>query len=130
MFPPCGEIVWDDHEYVVLNVLAQLERFYDEMLPFLRGFGIEEEIFNDLLNYQKAIMRRPDDTEKTVTLSYDIHSYLKSVYVNNIQKLQKKKHTLVMRDSDVKDNWPDFGKFVVWYGRMGWSSYKDAVTEK
>lgn len=130
MFPPCGEIVWDDHEYVVLNVLSQLDRFYDEMLPFLRGFGIEEEIFNDLLNYQRSIMRKPDDAEKTVELSYDIHSYLKGVYVNDIQGLEKKKHTLVMRDSDVKDNWPDFGKFVVWYGRMGWSSYKDDITEK
>ena len=130
MFEPCGEIVWDDHEYVVLNILANQEKFYDEMLPFLKSFDIDEDVFDDLLNYQKAIMRKPSDKEKTVELSYDIHGYLKGVYVNDTQSLKKKKHTLVMRDSNVADNWPDFGKFVIWYGRMGWSSYKDDITEK
>ena len=130
MFEPCGEIVWDDHEYVVLNILSQLDRFYAEMLPFLESFGIEADIFKDLISYQKAIMRRPDDVEATVELDYDVHTYLKNIYVNDCRPLEKRKHTLVMRDSDVMNNWQDFGKFVVWYGRMGWSSYKDDVKEK
>ena len=41
----------------------------------------------------------------------------------------KKKNTLCLRDSNLVANWPDFGKFVIWYGRMGWSSYKDDVKE-
>ena len=49
--------------------------------------------------------------------------------MNVVNPLEKKKHTLIMRDSDVYDNWRDFGKFVIWYGRMGWSSYKDDITE-
>ena len=32
-----------------------------------------------------------------------------------------------MRDSKVMKNWKDFGKYVIWYGRMGWSSYKDDI---
>ncbi len=130
MFEPCGEIVWDDHEYVVLNILDKLDCFYGEMLPFLKSFDIDPVIFNDLLNYQKAIMRKPWDEEKTVELSYDIHTYLNNIYINDYLNLEKRKHTLVMRDSNVMDNWQDFGKFVVWYGRMGWSSYKDDVTIK
>ncbi len=130
IFSPCGEIVWDDHEYVVLNVLSELDRFYDDVLPYLQKYNIDADIFNDLLNYQKNIIRKPCDEEKTVNLSYDIHGYLKDVYVNNIHNLEKKEHTLIMRDSNVVTNWPDFGKFVIWYGRMGWSSYKDDVTEK
>ncbi len=130
MFGPCGEIVWDDHEYVVLHVLSQLDRFYDEMLPYLRSYNIDNEIFEDLLGYQKAIMRKPSDESQKVSLRHDIHTYLKDIYVNNIHPLEKKNHTLIMRDSKVIDNWPDFGKFVIWYGRMGWSSYKDDITEE
>lgn len=130
MFDPCGEIVWDDHEYVVLHVLSQLDRFYDEMLPYLRSYNIDNEIFEDLLGYQKAIMRKPSDESQKVSLRHDIHTYLKDIYVNNIHPLEKKNHTLIMRDSKVIDNWPDFGKFVIWYGRMGWSSYKDDITEE
>ncbi|MBQ8027867.1 MAG: radical SAM protein [Clostridia bacterium] len=130
MFSPCGEIVWDDHEYVVLHVLSQLEKFYDEIVPYLKSYDIAEDVFSDLLSYQKNIMRKPYDEEKTVSLKYDIHNYLKNVYVNDVQPLKEKEHTLVMRDSNVMKNWEDFGKFVIWYGRMGWSSYKDDVTEK
>ena len=130
LFKPCGDIVWDDHEYVVLQVLAQLDRFYDEILPYLEGFGISKDIFEDLLNYQRSIMRTPLNEEKTVEMNYDIHSYLKNIYVNNYQNLEKRTHTLVMKDSDHISDWEKFGKFVVWYGRMGWSSYKDDVTEK
>ena len=129
LFEPCGEIVWDDHEYVVLNALSKLDTFYDELMPYLETYGIEKDIFDDLVNYQKAIMRKPFDEAQTAELSYDIHSYLKNIYINDYKPLEAKKHRLVMRDSDVKDNWQDFGKFVVWYGRMGWTSYKDDVTE-
>lgn len=130
LFEPCGEIVWDDHEYVVLNALSRLDDFYTEMEPYLKGCGINDDIFNDILSYQKAIMRRPDDESATIELNYDIHHYLKEIYINNYKPLEKKEHTLILRDSNPVNNWPDFGKFVVWYGRMGWSSYKDDVTEK
>lgn len=129
VFGKCEDVVWDDHEYVVLHVLEDTEKFYDEMLPFLSSFGIDADIFEDLFNYQKNILRKPWDKEKTVSLNYDIHSFLKNIYVNEVTPLEKKAHTLVMRDSNVMDNWRDFGKFVIWYGRMGWSSYKDDVTE-
>lgn len=128
-FAPCGDIVWDDHEYAVLHILERIDDFYEELLPYLRRFEIAPDIFSDLLAYQRAIMRRPNDPEARVLLSYDIHGFLSDVYVNRPHPLEKKAHTLVMRDSDVKTGWPDFAKFVVWYGRMGWSSYKDSVTE-
>lgn len=127
LFKPCGDIVWDDHEYVVLQVLSQLDRFYDEILPYLESFGIENDIFEDLLNYQRSIIRTPLNDKKIVPMRYDIHSYLKNIYVNDYQKLKKCDHTLVMKDSDHISDWEKFGKFVVWYGRMGWSSYKDDV---
>lgn len=129
MFAPCGEIVWDDHEYVVLNAISQLDKFYEEIVPYLETYDIPEDIFEDLLNYQKNIIRTPFNEENTVNLRYDIHNYLKDVYVNNIHPIEKKEHTLVMRDSNHINDWKDFGKFVIWYGRMGWSSYKDDVRE-
>ncbi len=128
-FAPTGDVVWDDHEYLVLHLLYDIDRFYDEILPYLKGYNIPEDIFSDLLAYQRNIMRVPNDEQRTVSLNYDVHGFLSDVYVNNIHKLMPKKHTLVMKDSDVVPDWPKFGKFVIWYGRMGWASYKDDVTE-
>ncbi len=127
-FAPCGDIIWDDHEYFVLNALFRKEEFYREMLPYLRSYDIPDDIFEDLLAYQKNIIREPGSEECRVTLRYDVHGYLNDVYLNVFHPLNERKHTLVMRDSDPKNDWPSFGKHVVWYGRMGWASYKDDVT--
>ena len=129
MFEPCGEIVWDDHEYVMLNVISKLDLFYDEIKPYLENYGIASDIFDDLLMYQKNIIRTPFNEKATIELKHDVHNYLKDVYVNNIHPLEKKSHTLCLSDSNFITDWHDFGKFVIWYGRMGWSSYKDDVKE-
>ena len=130
MFKPCGDVVWDCHEYYVLNALSDLDTFYGDMLPYLLSFGIDGDVFEDLLNYQKSILRTPLSSENEVTLGHDIHTFLSDVYVNNIHPLEPKKHTLIMCDSDPATDWVTFGKKVVWYGRMGWASYKDDVKEK
>ncbi len=127
-FEPCGDIIWDDHEFFVLNALYRMDDFYDEMLPYLRRFGIPDDVFADLLRYQKSIMRTPLSETSTAALRYDVHGYLSDAYLNILHPLVPKAHTLVMRDSDPKTDWPSFGKHVIWYGRMGWASYKDDVT--
>jgi len=127
-FEPCGDIIWDDHEFLVLHLLEKLELFYEEMLPYLKQYSIPEDIFEDLLAYQKAIMRRPNDSDQTVLLQYDVHQFLSDVYINQAHPLQKKTHRLLMRATPVQQTWRDFGKIVVWFGRMGWSSYKDDLS--
>ncbi len=126
-FPLAGEIVWDDHEYFALNVLYNLDVFFEEMSSYLKTFGIQEDIFEDLVKYQNNILRKPKDIEKTISFKYDIHNFIKNIYVNNYQKLKEKNHVLIMKDSNVCNNWQDFGKYVIWYGKMGWSSYKDDI---
>ena len=127
LFEPSGEIVWEDHEYMVLHILNNLDQFFSDMIPYLKTFSIPALLFDDLLSYQKHIMRRPGDHEAVVSLHYDIHNFLKDVYINQGHALREKQHRLKMTDSDVQPTWRDFGKFVVWYGRMGWSSYKDQI---
>ncbi|MBR2589648.1 MAG: radical SAM protein [Clostridia bacterium] len=129
IFEPCGDIVWDDHEFMVLHILQKLDLFFTEMLQYLETFDIPQQIFSDLLIYQKSILRRPNNEEEKISLAYDIHSFLKDVYVNKPHPLEQKEHQLKLKDTCVQSNWRDFGKIVVWYGRMGWSSYKDEITE-
>ncbi len=130
LFGETGEVVWEDHEYFALNVLNEFDRFYEEIVPFLRSYGIEDAIFNDLLQYQKAIMRRPFEEEVQIELHYDIHKFITDIYVNAVKPLEKKEHTLVLKDSKWHNNWQDFAKYVIWYERIGWSTYKDDVKEK
>lgn len=129
VFSPSGDINWTDCEYMSLDALAHFDLFFEEMSPFLKSFGIPEDIYEDLMLYQKAILRRPCDRQHTIQLKYDLHNYFEKIYVNDYQPLEKREHKLQLTDTQVHDNWPDFGRFVVWYGKMGWSSYKDEIRE-
>lgn len=130
LFEPTDEVVWEDHEFVALNLLLHFDRIYDELIPYLSKYNIPEDVFTDLLNYQKGIMRRPGEKTAEAQFKYDIHNYITDVYVNNIHSLQCRPHTLIMRDSNVYNDWQNFAKYVVWYGKMGWSSYKDDISER
>ncbi len=129
VFEPYGDIHWTECEYMTLNVLNNFDLFFEEMEPFLKKFGIPEDVYSDLMSYQKAIIRRPGDKQHKISLKYDLHNYFEKIYVNEYHPLEKKEHKLLLTDSTVYDTWPDFGRFVVWYGKMGWSSYKDDITE-
>ncbi len=129
LFEPCGDILWNECEYMVLNALTDIDLFFEEMAPFLKKFNIPEDVYNDLMSYQKAIIRRPGDKQQKISLRHDLHNYFEKIYVNEYQPLKKREHNLMLTDSTVYDTWPDFGRFVVWYGKMGWSSYKDDIKE-
>ena len=113
----------------VWGVVIRHRRIYEEIGPYLKQFDISDDIFSDLLHYQRSVLRVPNDFERRVDLNYDVHGFLSDVYINNIHPLLPKQHALLMRDTDVQHDWPSFGKYVIWYGRMGWASYKDDVRE-
>lgn len=129
-FPPCGELVWHDYEYLSMSYLEEADIFYGEMLPYLRSFGIPDDIFSDLLAYQRAIMRSPYSLSETVELSYDLHPYFTAVYESEREPLQKRRNRLIMTDTDHYSEWKDFGKYVVWFGPMGFVAYKEKVEEE
>jgi putative methyltransferase len=126
-FAPCKGAIWEGSEYMVLHILEKIDRFFEDMLPYLKKFNIADDIFNDLISYQKNILRKPEEEENVITLHYDIHKFLTDVYINQIHPLERKDHTLVLRDSHPQPNWVEFGKYVIWYGKLGWASYKDDV---
>ncbi len=128
VFAPCGDLVWDDYEYIALRILEKLDLFYEEIEPYLRQYDIPEDLFFDMMQYQKGIMRVPCSEESTLSMQYDIHGFMNDAYVNDLHPVVKKPHILHMRDSSPAPDWQSFGKNVIWYGRMGWASYKDAVT--
>ena len=77
--------------------------------------------------YQKAVLRKP--CEKTVKCKseIDFYNYFKKIYVNEYEPPVKGSFELLMTDSDPAESWEEFGRKVVWYGKMGSRSYKDTI---
>lgn len=127
-FGPCGDVIWSDHEYTLLHILEQQDRFFEEIEPYLRRFDIPGDVFDDLLLYSRNLVRTPLSKESVIDLKYDVHGFLTAVYDNQLRHLQKRPHKLRLSDSDHKTNWVDYGKYVLWYGRMGWSTSRPDIS--
>lgn len=125
--PFAGNLVWDHYEYMFIYISANHEKFYEEMLPYLRSVIEDENILSQLLSYQKAVLRRADEEKAECETEYNFYEYFKNIYVNKYSAPQKGKFKTVFSDSNPVHSWEDFGKYVVWYGKMGSKSYKDTI---
>ncbi len=126
-FPPSGMGVWQDCEYATLEFLANYDLFYEDVTPYLRSFGIDHDIFEDLLSYQKLILRRPGRHYGQIRLRYDIYSYIRKASVSEYEALRAAPNVLTVRDEATYDDWPEFSRQIVWYGRLGWRSHAEDV---
>ena len=82
----------------------------------MNRFNLNQEIFEQLLNFQRCIVKKPYDTNITITAKYDFFDYF-----NNL--LDGKEATLIKKDVEAEicarpfENWEMYAKKVVWYGR-------------
>ncbi|MBP3696911.1 MAG: radical SAM protein [Clostridia bacterium] len=125
--PHVGNLVWDHYEYMFLCISANIDKFLDEMMPYLRTVIEDENVLSQLADYQKATLRRPDETTAECETEYNFHEYFRNIYINKYSAPEKGRFRTVFTDSNPVSGWETFGKYVVWYGKMGSKSYKDTV---
>ena len=125
--PFVGNLVWDHYEYMFLHISGSFDKFYDEIHPYLSGVIKDEKLLSDLMKYQKAVIRKPAEEQSECETEYNFYDYFKNIYVNKYEPLQKGNFRTVFKDSNTVYGWEEFGKRVVWYGKMGSKSYKDTI---
>lgn len=112
-----GDVAWPFEEYAFLTIAHDAQRFYSEIEPFLKQFSIPQDLFYDLINYQKNILKLPGEKQATFNLAYDLHSFFLDLLKGKSGKIRKHKNT-VQIDGNVGDiSWPEYARYIVWYGR-------------
>lgn len=115
--PIFGNIVWSFSEAMYLDCVFHFEEFYSEIEIFLSRLGISDEIFSDLFAYQKALIKRPFEDNRKLSLSHDLYSYFDSIYLRDKKPLERKKNITILTDGNVLTNWVDYARENVWWGR-------------
>ena len=130
--PHVGNLVWDHYEYLFLHISANPDPFFAEIMPYLETLITDRDILSQLAAYQKATLRRPNEATDECETDYNFHEYFRNIYINKYSAPEKGCFRTVFTDTAPVDSWENFGKFVVWYGKMGSKSYKNdvKVTEK
>ena len=116
---PYGEneiITWSFEEYIFFRISRELDRFFDELAQFIETFDIEENISDELIAYQKQIIKQPFESSVTITSEYDLYSYFNRIYSGDYLPLEKKKTTIVSEGTEFR-SWDEYARICIWYGR-------------
>lgn len=127
----CGEITWPYEEGAFLKTIIHKDNFYYEIKPFLLLLNIPDEIFDDLFIFQKYSIKYPLMTDFSFEISYDFQKYFVNALVNNPVKLEKKNVKISLNNAEIPDNWEDYARELVWYGKRGnkTNNIRNFVTE-
>lgn len=111
-----GKVQWPFEEYAYLCMVCEAERFYDELSVFLSGFGINEEIYSQLLEFQKNIIKKPFAERVYINASYDFVDYFIKLLDGKEAELKKSDLCLEIEAKPFA-TLAQFARIVAWYGR-------------
>lgn len=114
-----GDLTWPLEEGLFLQIIVEHEEFYEEIRAFLQEFVLSEPLFEDLLQYQRNIIKKPGEGNFILTLGYDFASYFSKIYENLYTPLSEEPCRIQIDGIRLPDNWPDFARDIVWFGRKG-----------
>ena len=129
-----GKITYPLEEAVFLLCLYDSEKFYADMRIFMARYIKDDAMLNALFAYQQAVVLRPMKNDFTLQCEYNFKDYFDAVLRNSFVPLQKKEICYRFRTPFETDNWVDYAKEMVWYGRrnnrMMYSSAPNTITEE
>ena len=115
--PEFGHVTWFFEEGAFLEAVTRFDEYMSELLPYIKQYDIDEDIFPSLLAYQRAILRKPGDGESRTELGYDLYSYFDAIIKGETPSLEKVKCTMVIKPYAMFDSVAEYAKETVWFGR-------------
>lgn len=111
-----GSIMWTFEEYAYLCSVYESEKFYDEVRPFLTTYFTDKSFFEELLTFQKNMLKHPFDERICFEMRYNFPAYFLSLLNGTPSSVINEKNTI---DINIKpfSSWEQFARIVAWYGR-------------
>lgn len=112
-----GATGWYFEEGAFLEMVYHSDVFWNEIKPFFEKFDIESKLFSGLYKYQKALVRKLAADEVCIDFEYNFYPYFKSVEEGEYIELKQVNNRLKIKSHKVVDNWVDYAKEFVWFGK-------------
>ena len=112
-----GSTGWYLEEGCFLESVYHFDTFWEEMLPFLKSFKMDEQIFEQLLRYQKEIICLPQKDTVSLHLDYDFYNYFEDIYLGKYHPLKAVKNQLTLQSWKQIKTWEEYAREIIWYGK-------------
>ena len=118
-----GSVGWPPEEYFFLLTMYDADRFYVEIRGFLKPFFSDGEIMDELLVFQRSVLKRPAQAPVAFSSKYDFKTYFIGVLQNEAAPLKKESKSYAVKEPQYYENWVDYARYVVWYGKKDARAY-------
>ncbi len=112
-----GEIGWFLEEGAFMEIVSDYEVFWNEIIPFLKEFKIDEAIFNELTAFQKFVIRLPKKEKISAEFNYDFYTYFHNALSSNYAPLKERKNIIEVNLPTSVNNWKDYARKVVLFAK-------------
>jgi len=102
--------------YLFAGASFHLERFYEELAPFIKELTGDETLGGELVRYQRETIRQPGRPLKELEFAYDFPCYFKGILEDPTAKLMATPVLLRFEDKQNPPDWPTYGFEVVFRG--------------
>ncbi|MBQ6066649.1 MAG: radical SAM protein [Clostridia bacterium] len=114
-----GNIGWYYEEGLFMELASELDRFSEEIRPFLASFPIEKDLLEELCRYQKFVIRQAGQTVVKGSFRYDFFRYFSSNDPRSYEKLRKIGNELEITVPEFVPCWQDYGKVMLFAKKKG-----------
>lgn len=111
-----GDILWTYEEYCYMEIMKNIDLFYEEISEYLAKFIEDRSFINQLLYFQKNMLKRPFDEDRKVETEYDFASYYKNALKGNVTALEKRRSCVELKKTGIS-SWEEFAVKIVWHSR-------------
>ncbi|MBQ7580021.1 MAG: B12-binding domain-containing radical SAM protein [Clostridia bacterium] len=115
--PKMGDLQWQFEEAVFLETVMDFDNSMKELTRYMAQFDVPVDIFEDLIKYQTAMLRKPFEEKHSVELRYDFSTYFDDVYSNEYRPLKKIKNKIIITPARVFDDVFEYARDILWYGK-------------
>ncbi len=117
VFDGFGKTTWGFDEYLFMKGAVNPERFYDEIKTYISVYTDDSDVIENLIKYQRGIIKKMNMTRLDIELDYDFESYFDAVLNNKKPELKKIKNTVTVTEENPVFTIDEYARQYVWYGR-------------
>lgn len=122
-----GRITWAPEHVAHMDWIYRLDEFYEIMRPLFISFGMEEDMIDELVMYEKCIMKRPGENNFSREFNFDWHGYFSAVLAGAFTPLEKRRSRVSVNNEKHPESWTDYALEAAWFGKNG-GAYNPGVT--
>lgn len=124
--PVFGDIEYPLEEAMYLECIIEADRFFTELTPVIKSFAPDDALLEEVIAYQKMILRKPGDGKAESKLSADLVGYFGNIAINKYAAPEMRDNVMRINNAFFPVSLEEFARVTVWYGRKHGGNFYSA----